>query len=69
MSQQGLRRQVQELAAVIEDCAKDDSALVCKKRDAADLRALIAAHAKAKLELARMSGVDKHWWKVGWVEL
>ena len=54
MSQQGLRRRVQELAAVIEDCAKDDSALVCKKRDAADLRALLAAHAKAKRELAIM---------------
>ena len=37
--------------------------------------ALHAAHAKAKRELAlirklaRMSGVDKHWWKVGGVKL
>jgi two-component sensor histidine kinase len=42
---------------------------------ASDLFSLLAAHAKCKRELAlirklaRMSGVDKHWWKVGGVTL
>ncbi len=45
------------------------------EQDAADLRALLAAHKQAKRELAlirklaRMSGVDKNWWKVGGVKL
>jgi hypothetical protein len=67
MSQQGLRRRVQE------DCERGegDATVVLK----ADLRALLAAHAKARRELAlirrlaRMSGVDKHWWKMGGVTL
>ena len=43
--------------------------------DACKIRALLSAHAKCKWELAlirklaRMSGVDKHWWKVGGVTL
>ena len=45
------------------------------KLEANDLDALLAAYAKCKRELAlirklaRMSGVDKHWWKVGGVTL
>ena len=44
-------------------------------QNAEDLRELLRLHKQAKRELAlirklaRMSGVDKHWWKVGGVKL
>ena len=61
MSQQGLRRRVQELAEACDYVLKRDSdeAVVPNPTDAADLRALLAAHAKAKRENAAM----RHEWR------
>ena len=75
MSQQGLRRRVQELAASMHQAAYNGECRWFSVQDSEDVTALLAALAKAKREnalsrkLARMSGVDKHWWKVGGVTL
>ena len=75
MSQQGLRRRVQELGSSLHAAALGQYGTKADYDNAADLRALLSAHAKAKRELAmirklaRMSGVDKLWWTVGGVTL
>jgi len=75
VSQQGLRRRVHLAAERIRFHSKIDSKFQIGQDSAGDIDSLLAAHKQAKRELAlirklaRMSGVDKHWWKVGGVTL
>ena len=72
-----LEKRLTGLANDFDTCQGESGTVLCPiTADAvADLRALLAAHKEAKRELgrirklARMSGVDKHWWKVGGVKI
>ena len=72
-----LEKRLTGLANDFDTCQGESGTVLCPiTADAvADLHALLAAHKEAKQELAlirklaRMSGVDKHWWKVGGVKI
>jgi hypothetical protein len=63
-----LERQINELADLIGDFAKDDIALVLYESDARNLRALLAVLMKTKAELCECKRVlrelRRHPWKV-----
>ena len=68
MSQQGLRRRVQELASNLVTDSKASFFYRPIQQDASDLRALLAAHKQAKRELAvckkALREIRLHPWKV-----
>jgi hypothetical protein len=70
-----LEKRIDELAATLAYHAKIDQEQRFSQAWAADLRELLRLHKEANRELAlirklaRMSGVDKHWWKVGGITL
>jgi hypothetical protein len=58
MSKQALRKRLNQLAGAMEYALKhEDGAVVPNATDPADLRALLAAHAKAERELASVKAV------------
>jgi hypothetical protein len=70
-----LEKRIDELALSLDFYRACDDEVIVAKEHTDDLRELLRLHKQAKRELARirklarMSGVDKHWWKVGGVKI